>query len=99
MTVVDILNLSFLKPYAIIILVVETIGHGVAGMLLFITAIATTAYATLIETCDGCAALTGVDAAAAFFAYVAVILLGITSGVYIYLTISRAVREKSADPV
>ncbi|KAI6656991.1 hypothetical protein LOD99_16292 [Oopsacas minuta] len=101
MSLVDILNLSFLQPYAFIILLSETIGHGVAGILLFTTLIATIAYAATTGSCGtaACQAVIGINGAGAFFGFIGVILLGVTVGVYIYLLISGRGTKKSADPV
>ena len=100
MSVVDILNLSLLQPYAFFILLGETIGHGVAFGLLFITTIALTAYAASVTACgSGCQHIVGIEGAGALFGYIALVLLGVTVGVYIYLLITRSGTKRSSDPV
>ena len=101
MSVIDILNLSFLQPYAFFILLGETICHGVAFGLLFITTIALTAYAAtfLGRTMPIHQHVVGIDGSGAFFGYVALLLLGVTVGVYIYLLITRTGTKRTSDPV
>ena len=101
MSVVDILNLSLLQPYTFFILLGETIGHGVAFGLLFITTISLTAYAASFTGCgsSSCQHVIGIEGAGAFFGYIALVLLGVTVGVYIYLLITRSGTKRSSDPV
>ena len=101
MSVIDILNLSFLQPYAFFILLGETIGHGVAFGLLFIPTIALIAYAATFAGCGGqsCQHVVGIEGAGAFFGIIALALLGTTVGVYIYLLVTRTGTKQTSDPV
>ena len=102
MSIVDILNLSLLQPYAFFILLGETIGHGIAFCLLFTTTVALTAYGSTVSSVDcgsSCQNVAGIDGAGAFFGFVALILLGVTVGVYIYLLITRTGTKTTSDPV
>ena len=101
MSIVDILNLSFLQPYAFFILLGETIGHGVAFGLLFIPTIALIAYAATFVGCgvQSCQHVVGIEGAGAFFGIIALVLLGVTVGVYIYLLVTRTGTKQTSDPV
>ena len=99
MSIVDMLNLSFLKPYTFFILLGDTIAHGVAALLLFITAISLAAYAASFGSCSNCGNIAGIEGTAAFFGFVGTIILCVTIGVFIYLLITRSGTKSTADPV
>ena len=101
MGVVDVLDLSILKPYTFYILLGETIGHGVAAVLLFIPTISLSAYAGTVAACTSaeCRNIVGIEGSAAFFGFVGIIVLCVTTGVFIFLLITRSGTKSSADPV
>ena len=99
MGVVDVLDLSILKPYTFYILLGEIIGHGVAAVLLFIPTISLSAYAGTVTGCTECGNIVGIEGTAAFFGFVGIIVLCVTTGVFIFLLITRSGTKSSADPV
>ena len=102
MSVYDILDLSFFRPYSFFVLLGETIGHGVAAVLLFISTISLTVYAATFGTCINdatCMNIVGIEGSGAFFGFVGLIILGATIGVFIFLLLTRSGTKSTSDPV
>ena len=95
LSILDILNLDFMKPYAFWSNLIELIFYSVEAALLFIACVSLIAYAAT----SGDNLNRGTSAAGAFFGFIGLIILGTTVGVWIFILLSSRGTKKSADPV